>query len=528
MGGGSISPNGINPLPESGQATRACAEHNPLIRSRRAAKSVLVYVSAWLLMLWPSLLNDAPFLMPDTTTYVRGADAIAYSLTGHRTAWTPELFRKFAPQSREPVGLANGKPTGAGRKIERNDHPIILAGRSAYYGALPYLSYLLGSLWLAVAFQSILAVACIALTLHALRGFQGRRATNLELLLLVGFLALLTPVGYFVGFLMPDITTAFAILATAHILLTWSSMDRLRRTFWIILLIFSLASHSSNLLMTGLAAIAFLALSTIRRREPRQPVLMVLLAVLAAIALETAFSFGVKEATGTSPVRPPFVTARLVDDGPGYRYLRNHCPGSGFLLCKYVDRLPQPSDDFLWEKRQGIGVFSALPPAEARALALEQNRFLLAVLADQPIDVAKSSLIAAARQAGRIGLEEFNYGDGARSHFSDKIPRSLLENIRRSAAFNGEMPVGLVSGATIPLTLLSLVAIFGAVMNSHVRISRSSAFGLVVCLMLALNTAVCGMMSTPHDRYIMRAIWLLPLVAMCLLPPIARFPGRVT
>jgi hypothetical protein len=280
--------------------------------------------------------------------------------------------------------------------------------------------------------------------------------------------------------------------------------------------------------MTGLAAIAFLALSTIRRREPRQPALMVLLAVLAGIALETAFSLGVRGATGTSPVRPPFVTARLVDDGPGYRYLRKHCPDSGFLLCNYVDRLPQRSDDFLWEKRQGIGVFSALPPAEARALALEQNRFLLAVLADQPLDVAKSSLIAAARQTGRIGLEEFNYDDGARSHFSDKIPHSILEKFRRSAAFKGEMPVGFVSVATIPLALLSLVAIFGAAMNNHARISRSSAFGLVVCLMLALNTAVCGMMSTPHDRYIMRAIWLLPLVALSLLPPLVRVPGRVT
>lgn len=515
------------PLPKSGQATGANANHKSLIRSRRAAKTVLVYAIAWLLMLWPSLLNRAPFLMPDTTTYVRGADAIAYSLTGHRTAWTPEFFRKYAPEPQEPTGLANEQPTGAGEK-EGNDHPIILAGRSAYYGALPYLSYLLGSLWLAVAFQSILTVACIALTLHVLRGFQGRRATNLELLILVGLLALLTPVGYFVGFLMPDITTAFAILATAHILLTWSSMDRPRRSFWILLLVFSLASHSSNLLMTGLAAIAFLALSTIRRREPRQPALMVLLAVLAAIALETAFSLGVREATGASPVRPPFVTARLVDDGPGYRYLRNHCPESGFLLCNYVDRLPQPSDDFLWEQRQGIGVFSALPPAEARALALEQNRFLLAVLADQPLDVAKSSFIAGARQARRTGLEEFNYADGARSHFSGKLPGPLLEKIRRSAAFKGEMPVSLVSGATLPLTVLSLVAIFGAAMTSQARISRLSAFSLVVCLMLVLNTAICGMMSTPHDRYIMRAIWLLPLVAMCLLPPLERVSGRVT
>jgi hypothetical protein len=510
----------MNLTSESGEVAEKPREADTQALRPRAAKTMLVYLIAWAILLWPPLLNGAPFMMPDSTTYIRGADAVAYNLTGHRTAWSGELFRKFAPPRHEPTAQADQL---SGAKDTADVGPIVLAGRSIYYGALPYLSYLVGSLWFAVAIQALLTVACIALTLQALRNLQGRRATRFELLLLVAFLALLTPVGYFVGFVMPDLTTAFAILATAHILLLWSSMDRARRWFWTVLLVFSLASHGSNLLMVGAMAFALLVLSPIRRLRPRRrSILLIVTAVLAAVALEMAFSFGVKSATGAAPVRPPFVTARLVEDGPGYRYLRDHCPQSGFLLCNYFDRLPQPSDNVLWEKRRDVGVFSALPPAEARALALEQGRFVVAVLADRPLEVAMSSFLAAARQAAQVGLGEFNYTGGTRDHFAEKLPGPVLGDVRRSAAFNGDMPVAFVSAATIPVTLLSLLAIAWTPLAGRGRQTGSSAFALIVCVLLALNVAICGVMSTPHERYLMRAIWLLPLVAICLLPPLVR------
>jgi hypothetical protein len=33
---------------------------------------------------------------------------------------------------------------------------------------------------------------------------------------------------------------------------------------------------------------------------------------------------------------------------------------------------------------------------------------------------------------------------------------------------------------------------------------------------LLVNAAVCGVLSTPHDRYQSRVIWLLPFVAVLL------------
>ena len=104
------------PVPESGQLAETFPGQDRLIPDRRKAKTVLACVIAWAFLLWPSLLNGAPFLMQDSTTYVRGADAVAYSLTGHRTEWTSELLRKFAPEGREPVAPAAGQLPRARRK----------------------------------------------------------------------------------------------------------------------------------------------------------------------------------------------------------------------------------------------------------------------------------------------------------------------------------------------------------------------------------------------------------------------------
>ena len=92
------------------------------------------------------------------------------------------------------------------------------------------------------------------------------------------------------------------------------------------------------------------------------------------VAGEAAFSAAVARVTGFAPVRPPFLSARLVEDGPGLDYLRAHCAGGGasFALCRYRDRLPLASDIFLWSGAPGPGV--ALPAS--KTLAAKPVHFL--------------------------------------------------------------------------------------------------------------------------------------------------------
>jgi hypothetical protein len=41
-----------------------------------------------------------------------------------------------------------------------------------------------------------------------------------------------------------------------------------------------------------------------------------------------------------------------------------------------------------------------------------------------------------------------------------------------------------------------------------------------------INVAICGALSTPHDRYLMRAVWTVPLVAGMLCAMVFASAGR--
>ena len=69
--------------------------------------------------------------------------------------------------------------------------------------------------------------------------------------------------------------------------------------------------HSATLLII----IAILTVATIFRRHfVLRPIVA---ATLLAILGELLFSAGVRHAINVPPLRPPFLTARLLDDGPG-------------------------------------------------------------------------------------------------------------------------------------------------------------------------------------------------------------------
>ncbi len=487
----------------------------------RSPKTIFGFLIAWAVLLWPPIVNQSPFMLPDTTTYVRGVDAGVYKATGHRTAWTQEFLKRFPASAPDAAPTPDdGAQAAAPPASVAGPQSFVLSGRSIYYGALLYLSYLLGSLWLAVVLQALLTCACIALTLSRFRQQQGRPPSPAELPLVAGFLALLTSIGYFTGFLMPDFAVPLGILAFAHIILFWRVETRARRWFWWGILAYAALAHSATLLIIGAMTAIALAVWLLRLFPiDKRAFVPVAAALLLAVAGEAIFSFGVEKATGDPPVRPPFLTARIIADGPGYDYLRTHCPQSGFLICKYVDRLPAPSDNFLWDPTLGKGVFSALPSGESRALAEEQSRFVLAVFADRPVDVLISSTGAVLRQFGQVGLWEFNYFPIDKIWMAQKLPADVLGMMQRSAAYHARMPVAVVEAATVPLLLLSLAIIVWTAVKSGREGRALTAFAIIVCVGLLFNVLVCGALSTPHERYQMRAIWLLPFIALCLVPP---------
>src|SRR5207245_2332349 len=72
--------------------------------------------------------------------------------------------------------------------------------------------------------------------------------------------------------------------------------------------------------------------------------LVVICAAAAQVAVHT-YLFGEPSLNGQ---RPPFVMARMIADGPGRWYLRQHCLALHVEICRHSRDLPDNVDDFLW------------------------------------------------------------------------------------------------------------------------------------------------------------------------------------
>ncbi len=470
-----------------------------------------------LLLMWPAILNKGVFLFPDTTTYIRSADGAVASFSGHTTRWSEVFYRQY-PQaaSNNSIQKETSSPVTS-NDADRN----VLAGRSIYYGAALYVADMLGSFWfMAFAQAALIAVASLLLA-RRLAGLEKGPVQLLPVLLV----PMITAIGFYAAFMMPDFLASLALGATAMIGIFWPRMLRKERAFWFVVLVLALISHSANILIVSILSACILVFAIFRKQRLTQ--LPVLGALTIAIICEIAFTEAIRYQTGAPPVRPPFVTARLIDDGPGYFYLRDRCPTKpNLILCRYLDRLPVPSDTFLWAKGKN-GVFSAIPPSEQQLLSSQEGAFVIGVARDRPMTVVKNSIARFFDQLSRTGLMEFN----GQLFDPQKLPTDVQSEYLGTRAAQNRIPVVFFSNLAFAGFLISGLGL-GWVLWAHRsdpdKLRDRSIFIGIILLGILVNAFVCGAMSTPHDRYQTRLLWLIPLIFLSfvrlsvLLPPFIR------
>lgn len=463
--------------------------------------------------LWPAAVNGGPFFMADTPSYARGAASGFFKVFGIKTDWTNEYLRVYAGSPPVPTQVPQDN---AEEPVVAGETPVTLSGRSIFYGVVLYLSHLAGSLWIIVVLQSALAAGCIVLTAQAISKAAARRMP-VSSLILIGLLVILaTPVAFFAGYLMPDIFGGFALLATANILFLWRNLSRAERIFWLAVLAYSLLVHSVNLMMVGGLTVASIGFAWWRRIGVSGYQLGGLVACLAIALLgQSSFGLAVKSMTGAAPVRPPFVAMRLIDDGPGYRYLQEHCSTERYIYCRVLAQSEPKSDVLLWSKDERISLFRGLSPDEQRLSAAQQSEFVKAVLFDRPAEVIGGAIQNTVGQILQFDLNGFNYSRENRGRFRETVPTELFEPLSQTRAYRNIMPTRpteILSVVTAILSILSL-CFFLASARSDEGIDRLRAYCLCVLAGLALNAAICGALSGPKGRYEMRVIWVLPLIA---------------
>lgn len=471
---------------------------------------MLLYLASALLLAWPLILNANYIFFQDSAAYLRYPAQAFRIVFGLETEWT-SMF-----PDRGETGTGNGgdrAPAGVDPIAERP----VSAGRSIYYGAILYTGELIGGLWVGVLFQLTCIVLAVQMTLVSVFG-----AAQRSFPVLLGLLAIATPLSFFVSYLMPDVFAGIAILAVANLFAFDAVLPPQKRRAWLGLLALALVFHTSHMAVAVLLAAPAAVLAwAMQSRPPWRAASALALAVGVAILAEVVFFWAVETVYGAPPLRPPFLMARMISDGPGYAYLLAHCPEIDLHVCQFLPRLPLGTDDFLWSLNPETGVYGIADAETRRALADEQMTFVLGVLQFDPLGQIIASLRGFLEQFARFGLCEFSYTASLRDITLETLPPNQHAAFIDSALYRGTFPLRPANYMIHATTTVAAVFLAWHAARATVRPGWPApadrpflVFAALVIVGVVANAAVTGILSTPHDRYQARVIWLIPLLAM--------------
>ncbi len=470
------------------------------------------------LLLAPTAVNGRPGDFYDTLDYMHEGEA-AWGLLGVA-----------------PGGLDLTPPTFQAR-TQRRAARDIRAARSAAYGGFLYAGFRLGGLWLVCAVQALAASAVVYAFVRAAMGGRDRPAFWTT----IAGLTLFSALPFFCGFAMPDVFSGLAAVALTTLAVYPDALPRAARRALFATATLALCMHTSNVLIAlALAAVAAGVGGWLARRPygAVRSAAWTLSAAAVSLVLFVAYGAVVHARTGERLGSPPFLSARVLVDGPGRGYLEDACrAGRPWALCAYRDRRLDSLEDVLWSRNRRRGVYG-LAPADVRArLSAEDHAFALAAVLHAPLDQARASAINIARTLVDVRLDEplagpdFFAEDGFWAYTA--LPRLMpgaelcagSEDQRCTPRLNADA-LYLVHGAALVASLAFLLwrltrwdvrAVLGRPGREATAQGRLVAAALLLTAVVALNAGVCGAISGPYARYQARLAWVLPLVAVATL-----------
>jgi hypothetical protein len=475
--------------------------------------SIIIIGLATISLAWPSFVNKGPFFIADTTAYLRSADAAFSSILRYDSVWSDKRdiydpYRKKA-EGKTQSELVNSRPVAV------PIHPPLI-GRSIYYGAFIYFPALFFGEHMAVMFQAALSAIVIWLMLIPV-GFTHRRKQLSAYALSIAVLVFATSLPFTTTLLVPDYLTGLGSASLVMLMCFWGAYNRWARLALGSIIVLAALSHSSNLpLLFALSLLGLLA--RIKVPLSAKAALIGFSAVALGVAGEAVFVSAVNTKIGISPIRPPFLTARLIADGPGYQLLISHCKIERFEVCRYSDRTPHDSDLFLWSEGSE-GVFMAADLESQRKLSNQDFEFAVKTVRTFPIRTLASSFDAFVKQLFLTDLRIWKGGYGQQKFYDiGNLPKVVAARMSETLSVQSKMPIEF-SQLTIRFTItVSLIAAAYCLMYAWQTDKREvKAFGIAlafVILAVALNAAITGGLSKPDARYNLRAIWLLPFFVL--------------
>jgi hypothetical protein len=444
---------------------------NPFSLARAAA----ILLGA-LFMMWPAIFNRYPLLYPDSMTYLESGPPVARALFLHQI--------------------------------------------SDYYGMRSFI-YSLGilplhwnaTLWPIVSLQALLTAYVIWLVVRSILP----RRTVLWYLALVAFLSLLTSASWFVSLIMPDILGPLLYLCVYLLVFARDTLSRRERIAVAGVACWGVASHATHLILAAGICLLLAALwATFRKgfmsgrlKAVGELAAIVVIAALAQVALNS-YLYGKPSLNGE---RPPFLTARLIADGPGRWYLEQHCSEVKFAGCGHLRELRADSDQFLWADD---GVWRTSSSDAQEQMLREEIPFVLATLRTYPRAQLSKSALNFWQQLSAFEIG-FDPNDWMVRQFDEVLPSGKARFLQSRQALN-DLPfdfLSMIQNWTV-LTSLPVMVIFGILLWRRWTYGLAGLVLVIIPTVLA-NAFVTGVLSTVEDRYQSRVVWLIPFLAVTLI-----------
>jgi hypothetical protein len=430
---------------------------------------VAVFLGA-LFLAWPAIYNGFPLIYPDTTDYINGGRLIATALIRH--------------------------------------HPSPYYGLRSTIYSLGILPFHLGvTLWPVVALQCLLVSYVLWLVVRSLVS----RKPAARFLILMLLLSLLSSVSWFASFVMPDILGPVLYLCVYLLVFARESLSRLERLALCLISSWAIASHSSHLLIFA-SLCFFLVLLSIRHFNRAQlRVGLELTAILAlAVGAQAALNGILYGRFSQGVSRVPFVTARLIADGPGRWYLEKHCGEPRWEMCKYVSNISGTSTRFLFDVN---GVWANASADSQNRILQQEPSFALAAVRAYPLEQAEKSASNFFSQLITFDLESLRPHPLVEIQIPRDLPRTQRQYFEGRQARN-QLPLTLftfIQYGGVVASLLCIAALVPWLWRS--RPARLLGLGLVIAHTVVVNALVTGVLASVLDRFEGRVIWLVPLLA---------------
>lgn len=462
------SPSTKLPEPGSGVANTGGMKMTTGTGSGSRAARIAVpaaIVAAALLFCWPAVYNGYPLVYGDTASYIDTIDP-------RKTNWSRPVF-----------------------------YTLLL--RPLHWRI---------SLWPVVLAQGLMIAHILYL---ALRVLLPKLRADIYLAIAAA-LAIGTSLPWHVSAILPDVFTPVVVLGVFLLGLGRDRLSRREALYVGILTTVAVICHLSHIaIAAGLVPVvlALRALLGFRPVRALSTAAVLVAPVAVAVSAHVAVNkIGRGEMT-LSPGSPIWLLARTIGDGPGRAYLRDVCPGRGYVLCGFVDELPDDSDEFLWGERTTDAVFHRAGGFEA--LRGEAREIVSGTIAAYPLEQLSAVARNTVRQFFRVGTGDWlDFGADKPAHvvslyIRDMFPRDNAAYLA-SAQVNDRIPIVILKAWHVAILVVASMIGLALLVAFRQRLP-SLLIGFFVLMLAALwgNAFVAGGISAVHDRYQTRLVWLV-------------------